>query len=151
MGPPTGPTGLPFWLRYGLAAAVGAIAVGLVTLVVALSTSGDTSGDEAGRETFVLVYRGGGAYLRAERTAGEPEVVLVLAGLDRLPAEQTYQLWVIRDERWLRLGTANTNEEGHWEGRAEFLFEDDDQIALTIEPAGGSERPTAEAIFRTPI
>ncbi len=89
-GPSTGSTGLPFWLRYGLAAALGAIAVGLVALVATLATSGDASGDEAGSETFVLVYRGGGAYLRAERTAGASQVVLVLAGLDRLPPEQTY-------------------------------------------------------------
>ena len=51
-------------------------------LVATLATSGDASGDEAGSETFVLVYRGGGAYLRAERTAGASQVVLVLAGLD---------------------------------------------------------------------
>ncbi len=135
------------WLRRN------ALAAGLAVLVLALLTWNLTLqfGDDAGVEpAFVHVYRGGDdLWLRVETTFGEPHATVALGGLSRLSSERTYQLWAIRDERWLSIGTFNTNPEGKWQGDFAFTLRSGDTLAVTIEDAGGSERPTAEPVMST--
>jgi anti-sigma-K factor RskA len=70
-----------------------------------------------------------------------------MAGFTRLPEAQAYQLWAVRDGVWLRIGICNTNEQGGWMGDFQFSVREGEQIALTIEPAEGSEKPTSEPLL----
>jgi len=80
------------------------------------------------------------------QTAGLSRSVF-MAGFTRLPQAQAYQLWAVRDGVWLRIGICNTNEQGGWMGDFEFSVRAGEQIALTIEPAKGSEKPTSEPLL----
>lgn len=78
----------------------------------------------------------------------EDSVTVWMAGFERLPPEREYQIWAIRDGKWLSIGVCNTNAEGRWRGEFAFSAQPDEQFALTIEPAGGSPRPTSEPILQ---
>jgi anti-sigma-K factor RskA len=56
-------------------------------------------------------------------------------------------VWAVRDEGWTSIGTCNTNAEGWWHGDFDFQIRDGEAVALTIEPAGGSETPTGEPVL----
>ncbi len=136
---------LPWLRRHVLAAALAAIVVVLGAWNAALQF-----GDGGGTETFVHVYRTeSGLWLRVETQFGEPHAGVALGGLERLPAEQTYQLWAVRDGRWLSIGTFNANAEGRWQGDFDFALQSGDEIAVTVESGGGSERPTSEPLMTT--
>lgn len=77
--------------------------------------------------------------------------VLVAEGLDALDAEETYQLWFVRGETPLSAGLFETDA-----GEATALLDgeihEDDVIAVTVEPSGGSPtgQPTSDPIFAIP-
>ena len=136
---------LPWLRRHALAAALAALVVVLGAWNVALQF-----GDSGGTETFVHLYRAeNGLWLRVETQLGEPHAGVALGGLERLPADQTYQLWAVRDGRWLSVGTFNANVEGRWQGDFDFALQSGDEIAVTVESAGGSERPTSDPLMST--
>ena len=130
--------------RWPLAAAAAAV-------VVVVFAAGWLAGIRIGAEArySYLVQAPGGAVLQFSGVAGDDAVTVWMAGLDRLPADQRYQLWAIRDGRWLTIGVCNTNAEGRWRGDFAFSLVSEEEIALTIEPKPGSEHPTAEPVIRT--
>ena len=136
---------VPWQHRRALVAALATFVVVLVAWNVTLQFG------EGGRtETFVHVYRTeSGLWLRVETQLGEPHAGIALGGLERLAADQTYQLWAVRDGRWLSIGTFNANVEGGWRGDFDFALQSGDEIAITVESAGGSERPTSDPLMTT--
>ncbi len=130
---------LPFrWLGAAAAAAV-LVAAGLGAGALLFP------GNEA---SIVQVVRSTeGALIRAEATPGESPVKVTLDGLRRRPSGEGYQVWAVRDSAWVSVGVCNTNENGWWEGDFDFALEDGDLLAVTVEPAGGSERPTGEVVL----
>jgi hypothetical protein len=85
----------------------------------------------------------------------EHSKILFLASyLPKPPAGQEYQLWLMRntDPKIVSLGTLDPDDSG----RAEDEFDDDElvsgvsELAVTEEPAGGSQAPTGPKIFITP-
>ncbi|MDA1003598.1 MAG: anti-sigma factor [Chloroflexi bacterium] len=130
-----------WWPRAAAAAAV------LLVVFTAGWLAGGTLGAEE-RYSYV-VQAPGGAVLEFSGIAGDDAVTVWMAGLDRLPPDQRYQIWAIRDDRWVTIGICNTNAEGRWRGDFAFTLATDEEIALTIEPTPGSDRPTSDPLIRT--
>lgn len=134
-------------LPAAIAAAVLLVAVGFGA--GAFLAGGD--GDDDGGSQIVQTVSTGERWMRAEATEGDATVKVTLAGLRRLPESEGYQVWAIRDGGWLSLGVCNTDEDGWWAGDFDFALEPEDALAVTVEPAGGSERPTGEALLRSVV
>jgi hypothetical protein len=72
-------------------------------------------------------------------------------GLRSLPADRTYQLWIMDDKGGARsVGLLGRGGEGSVE---RFLdgVQDTDQIGLTVEPKGGSPGPTTAPLLVLPM
>lgn len=74
--------------------------------------------------------------------------LFVAARLPEPPDGRTYQLWALRNEEPSSLGTFDV-EEGEAVVRIENPVEGFDAMAVTIEPAGGSEEPSTPPVLRS--
>jgi anti-sigma-K factor RskA len=104
-------------------------------------------GERQDQEVSILIQGSGGKRVSFLAVGSEESVTVTMAGFSRLPEAQAYQLWAIREGAWLPIGICNTNDAGGWQGDFEFRMRRGEQIALTIEPAEGSETPTSEPIL----
>lgn len=77
--------------------------------------------------------------------------VLVADGLDKLDADQTYQLWLVRGETPLPAGVFDPDS-GETIAELEGEMHAGDIVAVTVEQAGGSSTglPTSDPIFAIP-
>jgi anti-sigma factor RsiW len=132
----------PVW-RMALAAAV------LLTVFGAGWLASTLIGGDDGRAVSIAIQGVDGEQLALRGADSEGAVNVTMAGFDRLPEGQGYQIWAIRDGRWFRIGICNTDSQGWWHGDFEFTIRSGEQIAVTIEPADGSETPTSEPILAT--
>ena len=82
---------------------------------------------------------------------GSERVTVTMDGLPAQPEGRQYQVWAIRDGKWVSLGQCNTNARGWWRGDFEFTLNRGEEVALTVEPAGGSPKPSTPAILRTKL
>ena len=127
---------------------VGAAAAAVLLLAAGFGAGALLSGGlSRGEESLVQVVVTDGALVRAEATPGEAPVKVTLSGLRRRPDGEGYQVWVVRDDVWVSVGICNTNENGWWQGDFDFALEGDDLLAVTVEPAGGSPRPSGEIVL----
>ncbi|HEX2619361.1 MAG TPA: anti-sigma factor [Phototrophicaceae bacterium] len=75
--------------------------------------------------------------------------LLKVDGMPETPADQEYQLWLIKDEQRVSAGTFRVNTTG--EGL--LIFETSEPIqdfavfGITLEPAGGSKEPTTSPVL----
>jgi anti-sigma-K factor RskA len=92
------------------------------------------------------VSTGGSGTVVASRSQGK--VVVAMDGLRNLPDTQTYELWLMGpgNPRPAGLLAAAPNEPLVLSGLGEAT-----QVGLTVEPKGGSERPTTNPIFTAPV
>ena len=116
------------WVARGLAVAAAAAACIVVGFVVSLSQSSKT-------QVFtVMVDRNGSATLSA-------------TGLEAAPSGKTYEAWVIP------AGSATPRPAGLFPGgpgttvRLKGTVPPHAAVAVTVEPAGGSPKPTTKPIF----
>jgi anti-sigma-K factor RskA len=86
----------------------------------------DTSGNGVG---FAAVSADGTAYV-------------VVSGLDPAPAGQTYQAWFIADGAPVSAGLASVGPDGLMVISNDQPAPGTSAVALTVEPAGGSDQPT---------
>ena len=82
---------------------------------------------------------------------GTDRVTVTMDGLQAQPEGRQYQVWAIRDGKWVSLGSCNTNARGWWRGDFEFTLKSGEEVALTVEPAGGSPKPSTPALLRTKL
>ncbi len=84
---------------------------------------------------------------RAEVTAlKDDRAILVVEDMPSMPEDRTGQVWVIRDENPEPSGLLEPS--GNMAATAITTpLEDADAIAVTIEPAGGSEEPTSDPVL----
>lgn len=99
--------------------------------------------DPARRLVSAPVSSGGTVTLAV---AGDRAVVLT-AGVPGLPADRTYQLWVVRSDgiSSLGLGPAAAEAAGSW-ARPVDGIRPGDTVAVSVEPQGGSQQPTTEPV-----
>jgi RNA polymerase sigma-70 factor (ECF subfamily) len=75
--------------------------------------------------------------------------VLSTEFLPKAPAGKSYQAWVRHGDAWTSLGTFTPNADG----TAQLIAEDPalatppDAVSVTLEPSGGSQRPTGEGVL----
>ena len=73
---------------------------------------------------------------------------LFVTGLEQLPADMAYQLWVVRDDETLSLGQFNVDDTG----TGFMIFQSPEPIAsfdaigISPEPAEGSAQPTHDHV-----
>lgn len=92
-----------------------------------------------------------GQLVRFAGIEGTDRVTVTMDGLTAQPEGRQYQVWAIRDGKWVSLGSCNTNAKGWWKGDFEFTLNRGEEVALTVEPAGGSPKPTSPAVLRTKL
>lgn len=129
-------------LQPALTGVMAAAIIGLVIWIAAIQSSGDDTvvlliGDEAQGGRVVLLQ-------------DEDQAIVELHGLADLPDDLTYQVWAIGDGGASSSGLLEP-ENGAVLAVLPFDSEGVDAIAVTIEPAGGSEQPTTEPILSTDL
>lgn len=133
------------WWFMGAAAAIALVMFG----------GGWYAGTQAAPNPTALVrysyeMRGpGGQLVRFAGIEGSERVTVTMDGLQAQPDGQQYQVWAIRDGRWISLGHCNTNSRGWWKGDFEFTLRTAEEVALTVEPTGGSPKPSTAPLLRT--
>lgn len=96
---------------------------------------------EPGAEVVRADVEGGGT---AVGVLGDGHAMFTATGLDDPGAGMEYQLWVVRDGVALP-DVMMADESGALHGMAED-FAPGDALAVTVEPAGGSEAPTSDPV-----
>ncbi len=89
----------------------------------------------------------GGGTVRVIASSDKDAAVLVGTALSNLDADRTYQVWRMHDGRPTSVGLM---------GRGSGVMYVDgikgaDAFAVTVEPSGGSPKPTSEPIVATPV
>lgn len=102
-----------------------------LTDVLADPTSQVVRADVAGGGTAVAVL-------------GSRDAVLVADGLPELEGDRVYQLWALRDGAALPADLLQVRD-GQVRTVAD-VYRPGDGLAVTVEPAGGSEQPTSEPV-----
>lgn len=99
--------------------------------------------DPSARQVHAPVAGGGQATLVV---AGD-RAVLAGGGLPALPADRTYQLWVIRDKQITSagLGPQGQDAAGTWSRPVDGV-NPGDLVAVSVEPTGGSAQPTTTPV-----
>ena len=81
-------------------------------------------------------------------TASGNQGLLTVAGLPPVAANQTYQLWLLKDGKPVSAGLLNVDANGA--GRLAVASSEPmanyQQAGITVEPAGGSASPTLSAL-----
>ena len=74
---------------------------------------------------------------------------LYVYGLDPLPPESTYQIWLLVDGQPVSVGTFDVEADGAARLDPQPLpsFEGTVNVAVTVEPAGGVLRPTGPMVL----
>lgn len=75
----------------------------------------------------------------------EGKALLVAANLPNPPADRVYQAWTIKGDP-ISAGVFSDAASGSVIDLPQAVF-DAQSVAVTVEPAGGSERPTSDAVF----
>ena len=75
------------------------------------------------------------------------KAAVVADGLDRLPDDKTYELWAIRDGVPVKAGLFNADADGTVRTTLDGNLSDASALAVTVEPAGGSDQPTSDIIL----
>lgn len=100
-------------------------------------------------DSEVAVLRGSGPAQGASGYAAFPndgDGYIVLVDLPAAPAGQVYQAWYLVDGRATSAGLMTVGSDGYAVMAGVHSREDAQQIALTIEPAGGVETPSGDPV-----
>ncbi|WP_298459017.1 anti-sigma factor [uncultured Cellulomonas sp.] len=150
---PAGPARRPGRTTTWLAVAATALAAAAIPSALAVQQAQQTQRVEARAQAVTDLLADPGSVVVRSQVAGGGTAVGVLSDERALftatglaePAEgREYQLWVLRDGEALSQGVVP--DDG---GRVEVISEDyrsGDGLAVTVEPAGGSEQPTTEPV-----
>ena len=84
-------------------------------------------------------------------TPGERGIYLQGAGLDTLPQDRVYELWVIKGDTPAAAVCVRPGEDGSVFAFADSQVAPDDLLAVTVEPSTCSEAPTTPPIWVAPV
>jgi anti-sigma-K factor RskA len=141
-------TGLRGWLTFAPVWRTTAIAASLAIAIFAAGWLASGLGSDSPKHDVSLAIRGsGGQSVSLSGATSEQRVAVLMSGFERLGSDRVYELWAIRDGIWSRIGVCNPQEDGTWSGEFPFAIRSGEQIALTIEPSGGSDAPTSPPVL----
>ncbi len=128
-----------------LIVAAGALTVGLVDARRDIARTERALSVLASDEGIQLTGRGGATGRLVPTEQGS---ALVVAGLDEVPEGRTYQLWLMKGDRAVSVSTFQPSQEVSVIETPKSI-EGFDRAGVTIEPAGGSTRPTTPLVMRS--
>ena len=141
-----------------IAAAAAAIALFGGGIVVGSALSGGTRQQQQQQASALAAINAAPDAQRAtERIAGGGTATLVWSGnlgksalvttgLPALPAGKTYELWYLRGHQAIPAGTMVAARSGSTWRVLSGSMEAGDAVGVTVEPAGGSEKPSSAPI-----
>ncbi|WP_326644741.1 anti-sigma factor [Nonomuraea fuscirosea] len=91
------------------------------------------------------ITAGGTGTIVVSRDAGG--VLFTSSGLPELPATKAYELWLMDPRGPRPAGLLHRGADGMTAPLVLVALKRDDRVALTVEPAGGSDRPTTRPIL----
>jgi anti-sigma-K factor RskA len=124
-------------------ALAGALAVAVAALII--TNVGDSDETQTARVTLT----GADSAQAVLHVLEDGLVVMEADGLQPLDSEQTYQVWAIRGGRPESMGLLGPATEGEVEEAMRADLSGIEAVAVTIEPAGGSEEPTGERVLES--
>ena len=143
--------------RLAAAVAVVAVAVAVVLGAVGLRTRHELDSARAQNEAIAAVLAapdarimtrattdGGTATVVASRVEGK--LVFTTAGLPRLPASKVYELWLMGPPQTRPAGLLPASASGRTAPVLASGLAAGDSVGVTVEPAGGTSRPTTSPI-----
>ena len=128
-------------LPYALAAALAIVAGGLLAWNIVLQAEDD------GPAVQFLVFAGESGTGTLVVLEDRDQVVLILDDLPLLGADQDYQVWAIVDGAAESLGVVDARGGGRVTVALGADLADLAAVAVSVEPAGGSEQPTTTPIL----
>lgn len=153
------PMGQQAWFRQPLGIAASLLlllAMGLAAVAATESQRADRAEQTAQRVAALATDPHGARVTRPVRSGGnstvitaDSEAVFRAVGLDPLPQDRAYQLWVMDNSGARSVGLLGRAASGDVQRFVDHL-QPGDRIGLTIEPAGGSDRPTSRAVVVVP-
>lgn len=141
--------------RVALVAAVAAAVIGIGGFIAENQRADDLRADRARLSAVMSApdaatteeSAAGGGEVRVIASATHNAALVVGASLSTLDADETYQVWRMRDGKPTSVGLL-----GRGPG---MLYVDGikgaDAFAVTVEPSGGSPQPTSDPIVATPV
>jgi anti-sigma-K factor RskA len=83
----------------------------------------------------------------------EQSAVLVISGLPKLKANQTYQVWLIAGDKPVSAGllTVDENGQGVVVVTSEESISSFQSLGISVEPEGGSDQPTGDIVVLSDI
>lgn len=128
--------------------ALGAAAAVLVAL---LSWNISLQSGNTDLQTFELQGSGAAKNAQAEVVETEEDKFVLLAeDMPSTPDDKTMQIWVIEDGK-PKPGSTFQPREGLAAAPVTLPVEGADALAVTVEPAGGSEQPTSDPVLQTEL
>ena len=91
-----------------------------------------------------------GTTVTAHWSASTGQSVLVTDDMPALPAEQTYELWFVREGTPIAAGVFDPDASGDATAVLDGQYRSGDLIAVTVEPAGGAPdgKPSSDPVVR---
>jgi len=159
VAPPLSGSARPRWLR-GVVATAAAVVVALaISLGLLTEELRDRLTEARATEQRiaavlnaddVLTRRApmsGGGQAALAVSPSRDVAVLLGSGIPAPPDGRTYQLWLIGPQGQTSAGLLEPNPDGHVTRVATGELADVHQVALTVEPAGGSQQPTSDPVW----
>lgn len=139
-------------LRTLVPAALALVTVALLGWNVLLQSEvQELQGELQKRQTFAMQGSGPASNTEAEVVQLEDGRAIVIAnGMPVPPEGKTMQIWVIQEGTPQPAGTFNPREETVATTINDSLSAGD-TVAITVEPAGGSDQPTGQPVLQTDI
>lgn len=141
-----------------VAACLALVVLGLTGLSINLGQNLQDARSEVARNADVMsvvaagdlqtveLAMGAGAPGRFLFSPSQDEGVLVGQGMSDPGDGKTYELWLIHDGTPVPAGVFGPDADGSAVAAVEGIVRDAERVAVTIEPAGGSKRPTGAII-----
>ena len=131
--------------RGGFALA-GAVAAIVAVLIVTNPFS--RGGDEG---ALVKSFESDGVSGELTYIPGEDSASITLEGMDRAPEGHVYQVWAITDGAPDSIGFLYVAADGTASSEMQAQLAEGQVVAITVEPAPGSQMPTTDPILRVQI
>jgi anti-sigma-K factor RskA len=148
--------------RLALAVAAAGVAAAVVLAILLAGTQHRLSVAQADNRAIARVLAAPDARVltRTTSTGGtatiivspsEHELIVTTAGLRPLPASKVYQAWLINPQRTRPAGLLPAPRGGKTKPLLATGLVPGDELGLTVEPAGGTAKPTTTPILVIPL